>query len=1017
MALTPFTNHFYRECVELSGISPSLYSETVGIVEDTGFWQPNRALGHHVSTFWQTRQPHSFGAIAGFYQETGELWQAKAEHQRLDKDGVLIKYETVKGSPLRAFLPSVDAATRRAIARVTRCEVPPAGQSLWDWVEANPRVPIIITEGGKKSLSLLTQGYVAIALVGVDGGLLKNDKIGGVKVRRMQPELIPDLARFVVEGRQITFAFDQDAKAETRNGVENALADLSFYLERKGATIKIASWDGQGGRCKGVDDLIVNAGPQAWDAAYQEATPGPVWRLKRELSRRVRRKPDLNLGDADFKEAIGKVPDSGIVALYGPKGSKKSTLIKAVLTATAKPWLSYTFLQSLARDQAAGWGGAFVNDGDRHQSTLLNSRGETVPGGSVCWPSALSVSEVKAKIVVLDELVPSLRFLHGSKLANQNGIRPLLEAELVRRIQEAELVILADADLTDEAIAYIEAIRGERAFLVRSNHKPLTWPCVLMDGNRNQAMADFHGAALGVPDGRILMLHSDSRALVESLSELLEGQGIKTLPITQNTSGGEIEREFLESKGDTLPDLIAMGIRVILCSPSVTQGFSIENNTHLIQEVWGIFTGGSIDAESIAQSLDRVRSLAKRTVWLPLKGRATSSLSTATSGKAVLKDLETSSKASLRLARLSLRPEALSLAEGIDYQRENLKLLSEFEARRNRGALHLRHTVWALLENEGKRVTVAPCQSTKEAARGLATILQEAKRKQEIERATRIAAGIPLSQQEADETEKRLKKKPERVTQQELEALERFYISQFYRVEDVDQTLVLWDKGGQGRRRIRNLESILIPDLATAKTAASIDRNATTPQDWDKAALRVWLLVQSGAADFIKAIWEGHITHIDKDSIAPIAAGIQRHPEEFRIAFGMRAVNRITPMQAIAWVLDWCGINRTAHKHRRNGELINRYEIEQGNLARLKAIVERRNQADPPPQGLDINQGGGSPPIAYSPDHWPQGLAESLADLRSFWNNASSDIEREAIRETAIALGLPPNPDQWWGAA
>lgn len=999
-----FAEGFYQECVGGSGISPDLYADAVRIVEDSGYWEPNRALNHRVSQFWQTRRPHSFGAIAGFYQETGELWQAKAKHPRLDQDGDPIKYEYPLGAPLRAYLPSVNRATRRAIASRYGLKMPEVGR-FWDWVEQHPEIEIVVTEGAKKALALLSLGYVAIALVGVNGGVLKWEKIGGVKLRRLQPELIPDLARFAVEDRQITLAFDQDAKATTRNGVERALADLSFHLEWKGATVKITSWNGEDGRCKGVDDLIVNAGSQAWDEAYQTSTLAPVWRIRRELSRRVKRKPDLPLGDAEFKAAVGRVPSSGILAMLGGKGSGKSTLIKATLEASAQPWLSFTFLQSLARDQAAGWGGAFINDGDRHQGTLLNRQGEPVLGGSVCWPSALSVSQVEAKIVVLDELVPSLRFLHGSSLANQNGIRPLLEAELVRRIQQAELVILADADLTEEAIAYIEAIRGERAFLVRSNRKPLTWPCVLLNGTRNQATADFHEAALGGPDGKILMLHSDSRALVESLSERLEGQGIKTLPITQKTSGGEIEREFLESKGGTLPELVAMGIKVILCSPSVTQGFSIEKNTYLIHEVWGIFTGGSIDAESIAQSLDRVRSLAERKVWLPMKGRATSKLSTATDGKAVLKDLETSSKASLRLARLSLRPEAMAMAEGIDYQRENLKLLAEFEARRNRGALQLRHTVWALLEHEGKRVTVAPCQSSIDAAKGLATILQETKRKQEIERAARIEAHIPLTQREVDEIEKRLKKKPESVTEQELEALEQFYLRQFYRVEKVDQALVLWDKGGKRRQSIRNLEYVLNPDAATARTVASIDRNSTNPQDWDKAALHCWLLEKTGAADFIRAICDCSITELPPETVEEVAAQLQQHPKEFEIAFQVKNIHEMHTTQVITWLLQRHGISWETARRRQGQKVLRVRVIDQSNLAELKAVIERRSQADPPPQESNQTQGGGS-------QENPQDT-EVLEDLRRMWEEASSYQEREAVLGVAEEMGLPPSPSLW----
>lgn len=1007
--ISSFVDRFYRECVERSGIDPDLYAEATGIVEDTGYWEPNLALGQHVSKFWQTKPPHSYGAIAGFYQETGELWQAKAENPRPDKKGSPAKYECIIGAPLRGFLPAVNRETRRKIAKRYGCEMPPAGQAFWDWVEQHPEIPIVITEGGKKSLSLLSQGYVAIALIGVNGGVLKNETIGGVKIRRIKSELIPDLARFAVEGREFTLAFDQDVKAHTRHRVECGLNDLAFHLEQAGASVRIAAWDGQGGRCKGVDDLIVNEGVAAWQEAYESATIAPVWRIKRDLARRVKRKPDLHLGDRPFIEAIDRIPESGIIGLYGPKGSEKSTLIKLILQSQAKPWLSLTFLQSLARDQAAGWGGVFINEGDRYGEQLLDSRGVPVLGGSGCYPSFLGLAAVKVKILILDETTPGLNFLHTSSLANQNGIRPLLEAELIRRIQEADLVILADADLTEEAIGYVEVIRGERAFLVRSDRKPLGYAVTLLDGSRDQAIADFHNAALNVPDGKLLMFHSDSKALVDSLADDLEKQGIKTLRIHQETSGGEIERGFLKSKGSDSPLLVRQGIKVILCSPSVTQGFSIQNHTDLIHEVWGIFKGCSISAEAIAQALDRTRSLAPRTVWLPLRGNAISKLSTGTSAQAVLKDLETSSKASLRLARLSLRPDSLATAESIDYGRENLKLVAFFEAHRNRGMMALRHTVWALLEYEGKQVSFTPCQSTKADAAALSEALQEARRQHEIERAARIAAGIPLTQEQVDELEKRRKKEPETVTQKELEELERFYISQFYRANDVDTDLVLWDKGGQKRKQIRRLETVLNPEQAIATTAASIDRNANTPQDWDKSAVRSWLLQQTGAAEFIQRCWDSSITQMDAATIAPIAKALQQHPEEFRIAFGMRNIQKLSPMQVIAWVLDWCGITRTSEKQRRGKDLVWVYYVEPENLARLKAVVERRLQDVPPPLVNEENQGGGTLPI--------HDQTEDLAAFRYWWESTTDPKEREAIIQEAIALNLPPNPDLWRAAS
>jgi len=185
--------------------------------------------------------------------------------------------------------------------------------SFWDWVTDYPEIPIILTEGGKKSLALLSQGYVAIALYGVDGGGLFNEWIGGEKLRKLKPELITDLQRFAVLGRPITLAFDQDESAKTRSQVNAALDRLGGLLRAAGCKVSIAQWDGQNGRCKGVDDLIVNTGVAAWETALSEAVSFSQWSIARQLTHEVRRKPDLNIGDREFYEVASELPREGIV--------------------------------------------------------------------------------------------------------------------------------------------------------------------------------------------------------------------------------------------------------------------------------------------------------------------------------------------------------------------------------------------------------------------------------------------------------------------------------------------------------------------------------------------------------------------------------------------------------------------------------------------------------------------------------------------------------------------------------
>ena len=252
-----------REFIDGSGIDPDLFEATIDFIEDTGYWEPNELLGQRVSRQWKSRKPHSYGALAVLSNENSSPWQAKPQNPRLDGKGKVVKYESIVESGLRAFLPAIPRSIRRKISQRYGVNVPEFG-SFWDWVKDYPEIPIILTEGGKKSLSLLSQGYVAIALYGVDGGGSFNEWIGGEKLRKLKPELIADLQPFAVSGRPITLAFDQDESAKTRSQVSAALDRLGGLLRAAGCTVSIAQWDGQNGRCKGVDDLIVSAGVAAW---------------------------------------------------------------------------------------------------------------------------------------------------------------------------------------------------------------------------------------------------------------------------------------------------------------------------------------------------------------------------------------------------------------------------------------------------------------------------------------------------------------------------------------------------------------------------------------------------------------------------------------------------------------------------------------------------------------------------------------------------------------------------------
>jgi len=890
--------------------------------------------------------------------------------------------------------PSMSAGTDMAFAselnQISSGSTPSAtlyqGHSFWKWVELHPEIPIVITEGGKKSLSLLSQGYVAIALYGVDGGGLFNEWINGEKLRKLKPELIADLQPFAVSGRPITLAFDQDESAKTRSQVSAALDRLGGLLRGAGCVVSIAQWDGQNGRCKGVDDLIVNAGVEAWETALSEAVSFNQWSIAHQLTHEVRRKSDLNIGDREFHEVADQLPQSGIVALYGGKGSGKSKAIAELLK--WQKWLSITHLSSLGRDQAAGWGGVFINDGDRHGSKLLKD-GAPVNGGSVCVPSLLKVSAVTADVLVLDEISATLEFILGSKLANKDGMRPLLLSEFYQRVRAARLVLIACADMSEEALQFIEWIRGERAYLVKSDRKALTYPATIIDGSLNAAIVLLQQRIEPALDTKIIYINADAKARAEMFAELLGRD--KTLLITGDTSGGDVQASFLASKGRDLPGLFAQGIRFIISSPSVTQGFSIEHHTDLIDSVWGIYSGCSISAHSIAQAPDRVRdSNVPRFFSITNKGSATSRLSKAQSITTFLKEFKQLNSAAARLVAHSLTPDAAIEVDRIDWQSQNLRMLASLEVRRNRGMFHLKETLIALLKKEGKRVSIYKPQISKGDLSAIGAIVNRASSAVKTRHHEAVVASATIDKVEA----KALSEQSDPLTPDQVLSLEKFYIAEFYRLDEVAVSDVAFDKKGATRSQIKALEAVLSPQLATETTARTINQSPENPQDWNPVAVRSRLQEQCGAAALIRAIVAGEVESLDSELTSPIAAFIRLHEPEFRIGFHFRNVANLSDQQIVGEILTRHGI-----KTKRRGNKNNlRYEVCKPELDAILAIIERRKTEIASPLDQKIDQRG---EIAVKP---PQALEEwltpaSLTEIRSQWKVAHTTEEREALRQ------------------
>jgi replicative DNA helicase len=144
--------------------------------------------------------------------------QYRPDNPRADADGKKVKYETPKGSKLVL-------------------DVPPGALSDL----GNPQVNLFITEGARKADSAVTAGLCCISVPGVWAWLS-----GGAA--------LPDWRDVPLKDRAVYVCFDSDVMVKPAVG--QALAELTGWLEHRGAHVQHVILPDDGDAKTGLDDFL-----------------------------------------------------------------------------------------------------------------------------------------------------------------------------------------------------------------------------------------------------------------------------------------------------------------------------------------------------------------------------------------------------------------------------------------------------------------------------------------------------------------------------------------------------------------------------------------------------------------------------------------------------------------------------------------------------------------------------------------------------------------------------------------
>lgn len=201
------------------------------VIEERGYrtvWGKNDPL--LLEAGFSTQQRRGFGWMAPIFPVVGSraLWVYKPQSPRQNEKGRPIKYEWPAGQS-----PVLDCHPRM------RPYLADPSRRLW------------VTEGIKKADALVSQGEVAVALLGVYSWRGTNE-FGGKTA-------LADWEVVTLNDREVFLAFDSDVRDNLH--VQEALERLAAFLSRKGARVFIVDIPSRPDSAKqGVDDFLATGG-------------------------------------------------------------------------------------------------------------------------------------------------------------------------------------------------------------------------------------------------------------------------------------------------------------------------------------------------------------------------------------------------------------------------------------------------------------------------------------------------------------------------------------------------------------------------------------------------------------------------------------------------------------------------------------------------------------------------------------------------------------------------------------
>jgi Domain of unknown function (DUF3854) len=744
---------------------------------------------------------------------TGEedLWGCfKPDRPRTnEKKGKPIKYEHPPKVPTGIFALRLPLHIWQRIADRHEVEILPGDVDdsysdfgFWRWLLKHPSIPICLTEGAKKAGALLSIGYAAIALPGVNSGYrTPKDEFGN---RIGKSRLIPQLEK-LTRKREVCIVFDRDSKPNTVKAVNAAIRKMGYLLRQSSSSVKVIDWESHLG--KGVDDLIANWGEERFEEIYLKALPLETWKAKTWTQ--LTHTPQIQISDR-YLPSVAIPETAKLVGIKSPKGTGKTKLLEEIVaSASAKgQWvLAIGHRIQLVQALCQRFGLKYITEIDRNSTDLEKGYGLCIDSLHPNSSAQFQAMDWSNGIVIIDEVEQVLWHGLNSATCKDNRVAILKSLKLLmQNILGGEgQVYVADADLSDTSLDYLTSLSGVdlEPFIVENKWKPDK-----KDGWQVYNYEESTPKRL-VKDLEKHIQDGGKPFVCLSAQKLKSQWGTRTLEAYLNKKFPQKKILRIDSESLADPqhpaygcianlDRILGNYEIILASPSIETGVSIEIKNHFTS-VWCVAQG--IQGENtVRQTLGRIRANIPRYLWCASYG-----FNKIGNGSTSIPALLTSGH---RLTQLNMRLLQQSDFESIDdvdteFQAESLLCWAKMAVRFNAAMINYRDSILAALREEGHQIREASNLTSKVESqnkaetKSLVEAIAEVREQNYQAECQAIARSKHLRDEEYLILSKRMVK-----TNAEKRQLRKFELNKRYRLPVTSELVTLDDDGWYQQLRL-----------------------------------------------------------------------------------------------------------------------------------------------------------------------------------------------------------------------